>query len=261
MAEKIIAKKLNKTDFIELLTRKKSFILNDLFKIMPIIKFHNIGLKDYKEVWDFQEELFSQVSEQKNHKQQESFNHLIFCQHPHVYTLGRNGSENNLLINHIQLQAKNATFYKINRGGDITYHGPGQLVGYPIFNLAQFNIGLKDYIYSLEEAIILSLSEYGLKGERMKGATGVWIDTAIPAKARKICAIGVRSSHWVTMHGFALNVNTDLTYFLHINPCGFTNRAVTSLDKELGGKQDFNTVSKNVLEKLKQVFNFEIIPA
>jgi lipoyl(octanoyl) transferase len=226
---------------------------------MQNVQFHNIGLKDYKEVWDYQEQLFEEVLKNKGSEKSES--HLVFCEHPHVYTLGRSGSEDNLLINYIQLQANNAQFYKINRGGDITYHGPGQLVGYPIFDLMKFNIGLKDYIYNLEEVIIQTLLGYGIKSERLEGATGVWIDTNTPGKARKICAIGVRSSHWVTMHGFALNVNTDLKYFSHINPCGFTDKAVTSIEKELNTKQDFVGVSNSVLENFKKVFHCSIVKA
>jgi len=222
------------------------------------IRFHNIGLLDYKETWDFQEKLFNEVLEKKNTGCNDYPNHLIFCEHPHVYTLGKSGSEENLLINYMQLNAKNASFYKINRGGDITYHGPGQLVGYPIFDLHKFHIGLREYIYGLEEAIILSLKELDIIATRYEGATGVWLETGIPSKTRKICAIGVRSSHWVTMHGFALNVNTDLSYFQHINPCGFTDKAVTSIEKEKGANQNFNKVSEIVLCNLKKVFNFEI---
>ena len=222
-----------------------------------LVHFHNIGLKDYKETWDYQEELFNGVVAEKN-AGLKAVNNLIFVEHPHVYTLGKSGSEDNMLLNYIQLQAKNAQFYKINRGGDITYHGPGQLVGYPIFDLHQFKIGLKEYIHLLEDSIIQSIAEYGIISERLDGATGVWIDTKVPGKTRKICAIGVRSSHWVTMHGFALNVNTDLSYFGHINPCGFTDKAVTSMEKELGRKIDFEELSNIVLRKMKELFKFEI---
>lgn len=224
-----------------------------------ITKFHNLGIIDYQECWDYQETLFNEILKQKKENKTDIKNHLIFCEHPHVYTLGKSGSEDNLLINYIQLQAKNATFYKINRGGDITYHGPGQLVGYPILNLTAFGFGIKDYIHSIEEAIIISLKHFGISSERLEGAIGVWLDANNPKKARKICAIGVRTSNWVSMHGFAFNVNTDLSYFNHINPCGFTDKSVTSLEKELGEKQDFNYVSNIVKQSLQKVFNFEFL--
>lgn len=221
------------------------------------VKFHNIGTKDYQETWDFQEQLFQQVLTDKNAGKTDILNHLVFVQHPHVYTLGKSGSENNLLINYIQLQAKNASFYKINRGGDITYHGPGQLVGYPIYNLTALNIGIKEYIWRLEEVVIQTVAEYGIQSTRLNGATGVWLDVDTP-KVRKICAIGVRTSHWVTMHGFALNVNTNLSYFSHINPCGFTDKTVTSLQHELGKEINFNQVSEIALTKFKQLFGIEV---
>ncbi len=221
------------------------------------VHFHNIGLNDYKETWDYQETLFNAIVDAKR-KGVHAENHLIFVEHPHVYTLGKSGSEDNMLLNYIQLQAKNAQFYKINRGGDITYHGPGQLVGYPIFDLHQFNIGLKEYIHLLEDSIIMTIAEYGIVSERLDGATGVWIDTKVPGKTRKICAIGVRSSNWVTMHGFALNVNSDLSYFGHINPCGFTDKAVTSMEKELGKQVDFEQLSQKVLTNMMELFKFEI---
>lgn len=222
-------------------------------------EFHNLGVIDYKECWDYQEKLFNEILSQKREDKNDILNHLIFCEHPHVYTLGKSGSEDNLLINYIQLQAKNASFYKINRGGDITYHGPGQLVGYPILNLTAFELSIKDYIFCIEEAIINSLQHFHIKANRLKGATGVWIDIDNPGKVRKICAIGVRTSHWVSMHGFAFNINTDLSYFNHINPCGFTDKAVTSLEKELGSKQDFIKVLNIVKENLQSVFNFNFI--
>lgn len=218
--------------------------------------FHPLGMIDYKEGWDYQEKLFDEVIENKNKGVEPFTHHLIFCEHPHVYTLGKSGNENNLLVNYIQLQAKQASFYKINRGGDITYHGPGQLVGYPILSLEHLKIGVKEYIHLLEEVIIRTIEHFGLKGERLKGATGVWLETNHPQKVRKICAIGVRCSHWVTMHGFALNVNTDLSYFQYINPCGFTDKAVTSLEKELGNKIDFQQVSNIALKELLNVYGF-----
>jgi len=184
-------------------------------------------------------------------------NHLLFCEHPHVYTLGKSGSENNLLIDQLQLKAKDASFYKINRGGDITYHGPGQIVGYPIFDLELFNVRIKQYINKLEEAIIKTLSIYNFKGERLKNGTGVWLDSEIPGKARKICAIGVRASRFVTMHGFAFNVNTDLEYFNYINPCGFVDKGITSLEKVVDTKIDIDKVKLVVREKMSEVFEFD----
>lgn len=210
---------------------------------------------DYKKAWDFQEKCFDEVLAIKQDKgNPNSKNYLLFCEHPHVYTLGKSGEEKNLLLDHLQLQAKNARFYKINRGGDITYHGPGQIVGYPILDLDNLGLGLKDYIYHMEEAIILMLKEYDIYAERLRGATGVWLDKNIKGKARKICAIGVRASHFVTMHGFALNVNTDLSYFSHINPCGYTDKGVTSMEKELGKRQDIHDVQ----EKLKKYLSLEL---
>ncbi len=222
------------------------------------VAYHPLGLIDYKECWTFQEKLFQQLIKEKNENQPDRSNHLIFCEHPHVYTLGKSGDKENLLLNYIELQAKNAQFYKIDRGGDITYHGPGQLVGYPIFDLGLFTVGLREYIHKLEEVIIQSVAVYGIKSERLEGATGVWIDTQIPGSTRKICAIGVRSSQWVTMHGFALNVNTDLKYFGYINPCGFTDKAVTSLEKETAAKVDIRKVNEVVKLKMQEIFNFEI---
>ncbi len=210
------------------------------------------GLKEYNEAWQQQEQLFASTLELK---QQElaTNNYLVFCEHPHVYTLGKSGDEQNLLLNYIQLQARHASFVQTNRGGDITYHGPGQLVGYPIFDLANFGIGLRRYIELLEDAIIEFIALYGLKGERMEGATGVWLDTATP-RARKICAIGVRSSRFVTMHGFALNISTDLSYFSHINPCGFTDKGVTSLAHETGLELNFELVKQQVRKIIEKKF-------
>jgi len=178
-------------------------------------------------------------------------NVLVFCEHPHVYTLGKSGDEHNMLLDYIQLQAKEAVFVKTNRGGDITYHGPGQVVGYPIFDLANFGLGLKQYINMIEQAIINALSFYNIFAQRMDGATGVWLDVGLPT-CRKICAIGVRSSHYVTMHGFALNVNTDLNYFNYINPCGFIDKGVTSMEKELGHTVDMDELKallRNAIER------------
>ncbi len=224
------------------------------------------GVTEYQKAWEQQEQLFRQVMDTKlyNREREEAdkkeIDHfLIFCEHPHVYTLGKSGTENNLLINAIQLQAKHASFVPTNRGGDITYHGPGQIVGYPIFDLEDFGLGLKQYIHSMEQAIIDAIADYGIKGSRLEGATGVWLDVDQPGKARKICAIGVKSSRYVTMHGFALNVNTNLEYFNYINPCGFVDKGVTSLQKELGREIDFEECKSLVRAKFEQVFGLQII--
>jgi len=229
-----------------------------------ITKFEDLGIRDYKEVWDHQEELFTQVIDTKLFNRENSndlkkiIHHLIFVEHPHVYTLGKSGVQNNLLINEQFLKQINATFYKINRGGDITYHGPGQIVGYPIFDLEEMNLQVRSYIYNLEQAIIDTIAEFGIKGERLDGATGVWLDTTVPGKARKICAIGVKASRYVSMHGFALNVNTDLSYFNHINPCGFVDKGVTSLQKELGKPVNLEDAKEILLKKISKIFNLEL---
>ena len=227
------------------------------------VSFKDLGLIDYKECWDFQEELFAEIlavksSNRKENKTVETNNHLIFCEHPHVYTLGKNGDEKNLLVNEDYLKSRGATFHKINRGGDITYHGPGQLVGYPILDLDNFFTDIHKYLRFLEEAIILTLKEYGLESERSPGETGVWFDVGTP-KARKICALGVKSSRWVTMHGFAFNVNSDLSYFGNIIPCGITDKSVTSLQKELGREVDMNEVRNKLKAHLVKLFEMEII--
>ena len=183
---------------------------------------------------------------------------MLFVEHPHVYTLGKSGVQNNLLINDQFLKQIDATFYKINRGGDITYHGPGQIVGYPILDLEALNLQVKSYIHNLEEAIIQTLADYGIKSERLDGATGVWVDTTVPGKSRKICAIGVKASRYVSMHGFALNVNTDLNYFNHINPCGFVDKGVTSMEKELGSKLEIKEVKDKLVQKLSDIFELEL---
>ncbi|HPR60654.1 MAG TPA: lipoyl(octanoyl) transferase LipB [Prolixibacteraceae bacterium] len=225
------------------------------------IIFQDLGVSEYKQTWEYQEQLMQKVIDQKQAKKTdpsaESENYLLFVEHPHVYTLGKSGDEQNLLLNYIQLQAAHASFFQTDRGGDITYHGPGQIVGYPIIDLENFGIGLRKYIELMEEAIIQSLATYGLAGTRDEKATGVWLDAGTP-KARKICAIGVKSSRFVTMHGFALNVNTDLSYFQHINPCGFTDRGVTSIEKELGATQDFEAVKRIVLQKFIEVFGAQL---
>lgn len=227
--------------------------------------FHDLGFMPYQQAWEYQENLMQHVISQKLALSKEQSighftdNYLLFVEHPHVFTLGKSGSEDNLLANYIQLQAKNAEFIHTNRGGDITYHGPGQIVGYPIINLDYFVKGIREYIEKLEESIIITLEEYGIKSERLEGATGVWIDTDKPGHTRKICAIGVRVSRGVSMHGFALNVNTDLSYFNMINPCGFTDKQVTSLQKELGKEIDLEEVKKVLRHNIANIFNMNLI--
>ncbi len=227
--------------------------------------FQDLGIIDYKEAWDYQEELFKGIIDQKMYNrvnpgsEKQTSNYLLFCEHPHVYTLGKNGSENNLLVNMLDLQQKEATYYKINRGGDITYHGPGQIVGYPILDLDNFRPDIHQYVANLEEAIIRTIAEYGLEGERLKGASGVWLDADNPAKTRKISAIGIRSSRWVTMHGFAFNVNTDLSYFDLINPCGFTDKKATSMQKELDKHIPINEVKIKLKQHLRDVIGMEYL--
>ena len=223
----------------------------------------DLGLKDYKETWDFQEDLFKKTVDCKIKNRRENTellipNHFLFVTHPHVYTLGKSGDFSNLLLSEEQLAEKGATFYKINRGGDITYHGPGQVVGYPILDLENFFTDIHKYLRLLEETIILTLAEYGLKATRSDGETGVWLDVGTPF-ARKICAMGVRASRWVTMHGFALNVNTDLGYFDHIIPCGIRGKAVTSLSVELNQESvNENEVKEKLLKHFFALFEAEI---
>ena len=228
--------------------------------------FIHLGLKDYKEAWDFQERLFKETVDRKieNRKlpedqQIDTKNYLLFCEHPHVFTLGKSGDQNHLLANEAFLKQKEATFYKINRGGDITYHGPGQIVGYPILDLDHFFTDIHKYLRFLEEAVILTLKEYGIKSGRIEGLTGVWLDWENEKKARKICALGVKSSRWVTMHGFAFNVNTNLEYFNYIVPCGIQDKAVTSLEKELGRKVDMREAEDKVKKHLADLFEMELI--
>ena len=218
-----------------------------------MIEYQDWGLVEYNEAWAKQESLFS-TSIEKKMQELPTDNYLVFCEHPHVYTLGKSGDEQNMLLNMIQLQAKHATFVHSNRGGDITYHGPGQVVGYPIFDLANFELGLKQYIFRIEEAIIQTLSLYRIPSTRLEGSTGVWLDVGEPA-CRKICAIGVRSSRYVTMHGFALNVNTQLEYFSYINPCGFIDKGVTSMEKELSGKVDMDELKVRLRECIEEQFS------
>ncbi|GAA3649220.1 lipoyl(octanoyl) transferase LipB [Flavivirga jejuensis] len=219
------------------------------------VALQDLGFKDYKQIWDYQEVLFKDIVDTKIKNRREEAglqteNHFLFVEHPHVYTLGKSGDLSNLLLSEEQLTDKGATFYKINRGGDITYHGPGQVVGYPILDLENFFTDIHKYLRFLEEMIILTLAEYGLKAERSKGETGVWLDVDTPF-ARKICAMGVRASRWVTMHGFALNVNANLGYFDNIIPCGIRGKAVTSLNVELGVKE---VAMEEVKEKLLKHF-------
>jgi lipoyl(octanoyl) transferase len=223
------------------------------------IQLQDLGNKDYKETWEYQEELFKGIVDLKIRNRREELNletpnYLLFVEHPHVYTLGKSGDLSNLLLSEQQLESKGATFYKTNRGGDITYHGPGQIVGYPIIDLENFFTDIHKYLRFLEEAIILTLQEYGLECGRSAGETGVWLDVGT-AFARKICALGVRASRWVTMHGFALNVNADLGYFDNIIPCGIRGKAVTTLNVELGvEKVDEEEVKEKILKHLGSLF-------
>ncbi|MDA9344114.1 lipoyl(octanoyl) transferase LipB [Algibacter sp.] len=228
------------------------------------IELQDLGLKDYKQTWDYQETLFRGIVDTKikNRREDaglETKNYFLFVEHPHVFTLGKSGDMSNLLVDEAQLKAKNASFYKVNRGGDITYHGPGQIVGYPILDLDNFFTDIHKYLRFLEEMIILTLAEYGLKAERSPGETGVWLDVGTPF-ARKICAMGVRASRWVTMHGFALNVNANLGYFDLMIPCGIRGKAVTSLNVELGKKSiDEAEVKEKLLKHFAALFEAEFI--
>ena len=227
--------------------------------------FLNKGLIDYKECWDFQDHIFKEIIQQKIDirkgliEEKPSKNYLIFCEHPHVYTLGKSGDKSHLLLSEALLESKKATYYPINRGGDITYHGPGQIVGYPIFDLENFFTDIHKYLRLLEEAVILTLKDYEIAAGRVDGFTGVWIEGNNALKARKICAIGVKCSRWVTMHGFAFNVNTDLSYFNNIVPCGIPDKAVTSLEKELGEQVNIEEVQEKLLLHLVDLFGIEIL--
>jgi len=225
--------------------------------------FQDLKQKDYKEVWDYQEQIFKDTIALKLKKTREDAtietpNHLLFVEHPHVFTLGKSGKINHLLTSEEELNKKGVTFYKINRGGDITYHGPGQIVGYPILDLGNFFTDIHKYLRFLEEMVILTLAEYNLKATRSDGETGVWLDVDTPF-ARKICAMGVRASRWVTMHGFALNINTDLSYFDHIVPCGIQGKGVTSLQAELGKAVPLEEVQQKLLDHFKTLFEVEYI--
>lgn len=223
----------------------------------------DLGLIDYKEAWDYQEHLFKQIIDikienRKNTADVQTPNYVLFCEHPHVYTLGKSGNESNLLLNEEMLKTHEAAYYKINRGGDITYHGPGQLVVYPILDLDNFFTDIHKYMRFLEETVIQTLAHYGVKGERFEGMTGVWLEPETP-RARKICALGVKSSRWVTMHGIGFNVNSDLSYFKHIIPCGIDDKAVTSLEKEIGEKVDIEEIKIVLLNAMKDLFQFQEI--
>ncbi|REE01595.1 lipoyl(octanoyl) transferase LipB [Marinoscillum furvescens] len=229
-------------------------------------KFIHLGLKDYQEAWDYQEALFGETVARKisnrklpEEEQVPTENYLIFCEHPHVYTLGKSGKPEHLLLDEKGLEEKQATYYKINRGGDITYHGPGQIVGYPILDLDNFFTDIHKYLRYLEEAVIRTLSDYGVVSGRVDGLTGVWIDGDDDAKARKICALGVKSSRWVTMHGFAFNVNADINYFGNIVPCGIDDKAVTSLHLELGHAPKMSEVEEKLKKHLADLFEMELV--
>ncbi|MBX2961469.1 MAG: lipoyl(octanoyl) transferase LipB [Cyclobacteriaceae bacterium] len=235
----------------ELITRKTQFI--------------HLGLIDYQQAWDYQASLFSKILEVKKvnrelpaDQQKPTDNFLIFCEHPHVYTLGKSGDEANLKIKKNDLHAIQATYVHTNRGGDITYHGPGQIVGYPIVDLENFFTDIHKYMRLLEESVIQTLQEFGIKACRIAGMTGVWLDGDDESRARKICALGVKTSRWVTMHGFAFNVNTDLNYFKHIIPCGIDDKAVTSMEFELGKKQDIRMIEEILKAKLIHLFELEL---
>jgi lipoyl(octanoyl) transferase len=228
--------------------------------------FEDLGLMDYKTCWDYQENIFNNTIAQKitnrnlePTEQIETANHLLFVEHPHVYTLGKSGDASHLLINSKELENKQATYYKINRGGDITYHGPGQLVAYPILDLDHFFTDIHKYLRLLEETIILTLDEYGIKAGRSHGETGVWLDADNVFKARKICAMGVRCSRWVTMHGWGFNVNANLDYFSNIIPCGIQDKSVTSLNKELGEDVDMNQIKEKLKKHFSSLFNCQLV--
>lgn len=230
---------------------------------MQKVELQDLGLKNYQEAWDYQNKLFQEIIDIKldnrnNNLNNQTPNYFLFTEHPHVYTLGKSGDLNNLLLSESQLKEKGITFFKSNRGGDITYHGPGQIVGYPILDLDNFFTDIHKFMRNLEEVIIKTIAAYGLKGERSEGETGVWLDVGTPF-ARKICALGVRTSRWVTMHGFALNVSTNLGYFDHIIPCGIRGKAVTSLEAELNKKIDIDEVKEKIKIHFQAVFECEFV--
>lgn len=229
-------------------------------------QFIDLGLKDYQQAWDYQVSLFEKIlavkSENRNlspDQQRPTENFLVFCEHPHVFTLGKSGDVQNLLVKNEELSTIDATYFQSNRGGDITYHGPGQIVGYPILDLENFFTDIHQYMRLLEESVIQTLAEFDVVAGRIKGLTGVWLDADDQRRARKICALGVKTSRWVTMHGFALNVNSNLRYFDYIVPCGITDKAVTSLEKELGAPQDMKEVEAILREKIVEQFGMELL--
>ena len=229
---------------------------------LPEVTIINLGLVDYKKAWDIQEKYFKQAIDLKiairnGENLPPPSNYLILCEHPNVYTIGKSGKEENLLLSSDEVKSKEASFYKINRGGDITYHGPGQLVVYPILDLDQFFTDIHKYMRFLEQAVINTLLKFGIQSSRIDGMTGVWIDSALPS-ARKICAMGVKSSRWVTMHGIGFNINTNLDFFSHIVPCGIDDKAVTSMQKELGIEVDMQEVENIIIEEFKSLFGFQI---
>jgi len=257
----------------------KQFTKSDLslqIKIFALEKqhiiFEDLGIIHYKEAWDYQEDLVKKNLEIKSEARKaantglsvpDSFqlptiNHLLFCEHHPVYTLGKSGHMENVLMNESEMEEREIEFFRTNRGGDITFHGLQQIVGYPILDLEKFFTDIGKYMRSLEEVIILTIAEYGIRGDRSKGETGVWIEPGIPGKERKICAMGIRCSRWITMHGFALNVNTDLSYFTNIIPCGIVNKQVTSIEKELGFKVNFEEVKERIRKNFAKVFEAEI---
>jgi lipoyl(octanoyl) transferase len=224
----------------------------------------DLGKIDFSEAWQIQKDIFNQILHTKTYnlelpvcEQNINYNYLLFCEHPHVYTMGKSGSDKNLLADTDFLKSKGAGFFRIDRGGDITYHGPGQIVVYPVFDLEEFGIGIKEYIYNLEEVVIITLREFSVEAGRLKSATGVWIDPENQVKARKICAIGVKTSRFVTMHGFAFNINTHLEFYQYINPCGFTDKGVTSMQKETGILMKMDAVKKALIRNFARVFSFE----
>lgn len=226
----------------------------------------DLGLTDFNETWIYQTELFNQILEVKkknrdlpDHEQEPTQNFLIFCEHPHVYTLGKSGDEKNLLIPKEELHTIGASYYPINRGGDITYHGPGQIVAYPVIDMENFFTDIHKYMRLLEEAVIQTLKEYKIESGRIVGLTGVWLDPENELKARKICALGVKTSRWVTMHGLAFNVNSDLSYFNHIVPCGIDDKAVTSLEKETGNRQNMSEVKEILQDKIASLFKMSLV--
>jgi lipoyl(octanoyl) transferase len=233
--------------------------------MLKTVTFQDLRSVEYKTAWEYQKKLFEQIISEKkagstlNDSRGEKAGHLLFCEHPHVYTLGKSGTENNLLIDAVFLKKINAEFYRIDRGGDITYHGPGQIVGYPIFNLEALGLSVRQYIFNLEQAIIQTLLGYGLEASRLESASGVWLDAAETVRARKICAIGVRASRYVTMHGFAFNVNTDLDYFNYINPCGLKDKGVTTMAQELGVSVGISEVKKKLMVNLSSVFGINLV--